>query len=435
MKGKRHEIEEAINSGASVSNRAYMYGSKVPPLFVAVMENNVEAVKVLLEHGANSVDGFIAAIAVGKRKAFKTLVSCGADINAANSNGHTPLLFALTYDYYKSPKIVKWLISLGADVNKKTATGYTPFTYLEFFHEEDGRINHELITILMNAGAIYDEAMIFAVKAGNIEFLRQMIHDGADVNKKCLGLQTPLAAAMFAGEEKINPEMIEFLAMNGAEINTDFELDEETITNPINMSISMNRPDIMKILISYGADVNRRDFSGRTPLVYAVLMGGEFAKFLLKNGADPDIPDKEGRTPLMLAALDASIDPAMLKILLKSGANVNAKDKDGMTALMWTVSSKDRSPGVFVSSLLRTGAIRAEGWQSWLALAAVYSAIRRAAQIDNIKLLLKYGADPAIKDNNGINAMMSAVMNFDDDVIELLREAGKSKLSKLKEEI
>ena len=60
--GGRDEIEEALISGADVSEPGYINGAEVPPVFVAVMEENAEAVKVLIENGANPGDGIMAAI-------------------------------------------------------------------------------------------------------------------------------------------------------------------------------------------------------------------------------------------------------------------------------------------------------------------------------------------------------------------------------------
>ena len=62
--GSREEVELAIKRGADVNKKAYIYGAKVPPLFVAVMEENEEAIKVLLEHGAKTGEGFILDIAL-----------------------------------------------------------------------------------------------------------------------------------------------------------------------------------------------------------------------------------------------------------------------------------------------------------------------------------------------------------------------------------
>ncbi|MBQ3586655.1 MAG: ankyrin repeat domain-containing protein, partial [Synergistaceae bacterium] len=371
--GSRDDIEFAIRDGADVNRRAYIYGAKVPPLFVAVMEENYDAIQVLLEHGARSGDGFTAAVVKGKKKLIKFLSDCGADINAEDMNGYNPLFLAVTAN---KPRVVKWLIDLGADVNTKSDAGYTPLTYTALMQVKDLRIkgtrniSPSIIVSLMKAGAVYDEAMIIAVKSGNIPFLELILENGADINRKCWfeAEQTPLAAAMFTGEQGIDAEMVKFLADNGADVNEIFALGEETFTTALNVSITSDRPDIAEILLSHGADPNYRDPSGRTALVYAVVTGEEILRVLLSHGADPNIADKNKRTPLMLAALDVGTEPGIMEALIEYGADLNAQDEDGMTALLWVVGGKDRSPGLMMASLIRTGGIRAEGWKTWFAL-------------------------------------------------------------------
>ena len=429
--GSRDDIEFAIRDGADVNRRAYIYGAKVPPLFVAVMEENYDAIQVLLEHGARSGDGFTAAVVKGKKKLIKFLSDCGADINAEDMNGYNPLFLAVTAN---KPRVVKWLIDLGADVNTKSDAGYTPLTYTALMQVKDLRIkgtrniSPSIIVSLMKAGAVYDEAMIIAVKSGNIPFLELILENGADINRKCWfeAEQTPLAAAMFTGEQGIDAEMVKFLADNGADVNEIFALGEETFTTALNVSITSDRPDIAEILLSHGADPNYRDPSGRTALVYAVVTGEEILRVLLSHGADPNIADKNKRTPLMLAALDVGTEPGIMEALIEYGADLNAQDEDGMTALLWVVGGTDRSPGLMMASLIRTGGIRAEGWKTWFALVVMYSAVKREAQLDSIRLLVRHGADVNISDNKGMNAVMCAMMGFDDEATEILTGGGRS---------
>ena len=428
--GTYDEIESALKSGADANKRAYIYGAKVPPLFVAVMEENYDAIRVLLEHGAHEGDGFTAAVVKGKKKLIKFLADCGADINTEDSNGFTPLFLAVTGN---KPRVLKWLIGMGADVDKRSDAGYTALTYTALMQvkmkgmnaRSRKKVDQSVIELLMKAGASYDEAMIIAVKSGNIPFLELIIKNGADINRKCLfeTEQTPLAAAIFTGEQEIDAGMVKFLAENGADLNEVFALGEDTFTNAVNVSITADRPDITEILLSNGADPDYRDPSGRTSLVYAVVTDEEILRVLLSHGADPNIADKEGRTPLMLAALDVGTEPGIMEALIEHGADVNARDDEGMTALLWAVGGKDRSPGAVMSSLIRTGGFRAEGWLSWFGLVAAYSAIKREAQLDSIRLLVSRGADVNIPDNKGMNAVMCAMMNFDDEAAEIL--AGK----------
>ena len=424
--GSESEILTAIqDEGADVNKRGYIYGAKVPPLFVAVMEENYGAIQILLDYGANEGDGFTAAVIKGKKKVIQFLVQFGADIDAEDSNGYNPLFLAVTSN---NPRVVKWLVQFGANVNVKSEAGYTPLTYAALMQvktprfKEAQQVDPAIIEYLMKGKADYSEAMIIAVKSGNIPFLETIIKFGADLNKKCVFEveQSPLAAAMFTGEEGINADMIKFLAENGADLNEIFVLGGNTYTNALNVSITADRPDIAEILLSNGADPNYRDPTGRTALVYAVVTSEEIVRLLLSYGADPNIADKNKRTPLMLAALDVGTEPGIMEALIEHGADINAQDEDGMTALLWVVGGKDRSPGLMMSSLIRTGGLRAEGWKLWFALVVTYAAVKREAQLDSIRLLVSHGADINITDNKGMNAMMCAVMGFDDEAAEIL---------------
>ncbi len=65
------------------------------------------------------------------------------------------------------------------------------------------------------------------------------------------------------------------------------------------------RADVVRFLLTYSAAVDRADEQGRTPLSWTVTKGDfhETAGALISAGADANRPDKDGFTPLMRAAL------------------------------------------------------------------------------------------------------------------------------------
>jgi ankyrin repeat protein len=69
------------------------------------------------------------------------LVGKGADINAKDNGGETPLHFAVSYD---NLEIIKYLIKKRANVNIKDNGGKTPLDYVE---------DAEIIKFLRDAGA------------------------------------------------------------------------------------------------------------------------------------------------------------------------------------------------------------------------------------------------------------------------------------------
>ena len=67
----------------------------------------------------------------------------------------------------------------------------------------------------------------------------------------------------------------------------------------------VNVPDIAssELLVQAGAEVNRRDRTGATPLHLACRCGAnpEAISFLIKHGADVNMRDGEGHTALQIA--------------------------------------------------------------------------------------------------------------------------------------
>ena len=77
-----------------------------------------------------------------------------------------------------------------------------------------------------------------------------------------------------------------------------------------------------------GADVNRADKNGVTPLSSAAFWGhAEVAKVLLAHGADVNRAEKDGNTPLWEAAYNGHAE--VVKVLLAAGADVNRANKEG----------------------------------------------------------------------------------------------------------
>ena len=129
-----------------------------------------------------------------------------------------------------------------------------------------------------------------------------------------------------------------------------------------------NKLDEVKKLIQEGADVNKKDEFGYTPLQKALANEhDEMAELLLNNGADTSIQDNDGNTalhyayvwnmtdiakkiidmfpetlsienkygnqPLWTAVMNAKIPEEDIKYLLKKGADRNHKNKTGSSTL------------------------------------------------------------------------------------------------------
>ena len=97
--------------------------------------------------------------------------------------------------------------------------------------------------------------------------------------------------------------------------------------------------DRIEFLLGKGADINKRDPQGYTPLASAVRLGGlETTTYLLDHGAKVDLTDSDGWAPLLLAVLRNDV-PA-IDILIKKGASVEVRAPGGFSPLAVAVEEK-----------------------------------------------------------------------------------------------
>ena len=94
-------------------------------------------------------------------------------------------------------------------------------------------------------------------------------------------------------------------------------------------AISNHHIEAVKIFLGAGALVDNADVDGRGPLWR--VESGSIAKILLEHGADPNKADKYGKTPLHSAAYIGK--RVLIKSLIEEGADIGRRDKQGRSPL------------------------------------------------------------------------------------------------------
>ena len=96
-------------------------------------------------------------------------------------------------------------------------------------------------------------------------------------------------------------------------------------------------PEIVRELSRAGADANRQNGNGQTPLHLAARHGHRgIIAALLRGGANPDATNREGLTPLAVVLAEDTPRETYVesaRALLQAGANPNRKGREGGTPL------------------------------------------------------------------------------------------------------
>lgn len=181
--------------------------------------------------------------------------------------------------------------------------------------------NLDFVRQLINAGADVNEvdedtgttALAQAVMHGNLAMVRELLADGAKVNVKQSARPTIL---MYLGENS-SAELVQTLVSAGAKVNRQDEEGETALMMVADRD--EERPEVLQALIDAGAKVNARNKDGETALFLAARSGNvESVRVLLMAGADPNIRNEDGESPLQRAR--AHDNEEVIRLLLSYGA-------------------------------------------------------------------------------------------------------------------
>lgn len=151
-----------------------------------------------------------------------------------------------------------------------------------------------------------------AIESGNMEVIRLLIEQGADINAEVAGPDpegwTALHLAAFDGHH----EVVKYLLDHGADLSRPGK--GASKMTPIRVAVTRAHPESVRVLLALGADPMEKDLQGFTLLHEAANIGDcEIAKLLVSAGCDPLAKASDGSTPLMWAAKHH--DPKLKRLL------------------------------------------------------------------------------------------------------------------------
>ena len=300
------------------------------PLHEAAEGGNIEDLKILLTAGADADerddDGMTAlnyAAMWNHRNVIEALHLAGASLNSVDNDGDTAAIQAV---YNNNPEALDYLLKCNADVHirnkdKKTALDYSrlkSFTVCENIilshlqrvacsSQEEGRTPNTTSTMLTSDGTI-----VRAVKA---EY-------GAFALHKACG----------AGIESEVRILLKNASKNDVEKRNGFGW------SPLYYASSRNHPNIIKLLLEAGADVNGvMEHNGDTPVIVASENdSAEALEYLIEQGADINQTNNNGDTALFCASrYNTKETLAVVKLLHKNGCDIRKCNKNGWNPVMW----------------------------------------------------------------------------------------------------
>ena len=292
---------------------------------------NPTIVRLLLQAGADPNapnDSGLTPLHQGARNnnpmVVTHLLDAGADLNARDNDGYTALHWAAAQS--GNGRVVKALLDRGADPSAESNDGRTPLhSALRY------RADPSVVSRMLDAGA--DEhltSLQLSVLQGEMMAVNRLLVEGADPHEadryswRALHFAVPLAGL----------EVVSALLAAGA------DPDARTVSGAtaLHLAASQASESVIEALLGAGADPNTREESGKTPLHYAAAFRGEALLLpvitaLLRAGADPRSPDADMVSPLHSVLPNAEVTAPVVEALLEAGTDPIARTRWGNTPL------------------------------------------------------------------------------------------------------
>jgi ankyrin repeat protein len=363
------------------------------------------------------------AVQRGDTQAVQALLKNGADVNAPQSDGATALHWAAYLDQVDTAAL---LIRAGAKVDTSNDYGMTPLALAA------ANGNAAIVDRLLEGGADPNGAvraaetpLMLAARTDSVATVKALLTAGAKIDaKEAWNGQTALMWAAAAGYAPVVQLLIDRHADIRARSNAG--------TTPLLFAVRHGDIATVRVLLAAGADVKEKRPDGATPLLVAVINGhADLVDVLLEKGADPNV--EGGSTELTVQGVRAR--PMELKYRKLTNSE---RDSEGVSrgnifgrplhaavhVANWHISDQfiavqmDRLR--VIASLLDHGAdvngrisMEEPRWSGaryrrHLAGATALLFAAKSADVEVMRLLLAYGADPTINTEENITPLMAA---------------------------
>ena len=374
-------VLQLINGGADVNARNK---EGVTPLEIAVQKGNLNLANYLTVYGANihtqdTKGRSPLKLALEADNKMLEAILKRENSTSQDTDGNTPLHIALINDVPLSK--IQYIVSLTDDVNIRNKDGNSPL----------------FLTVLKNRQKVGElllakNADIFSTNTNNNSPLRLALKYGGSVQDWLITSNT-ISARDGSGNSVLHyaaewqyGDAISSLLSKGADIHAKNANGETCLFS----AAKTNNASIIKLLIDGGADIYARDNLGSTAMHVAVRWEApRSVDALIQAGLSVNVQNRSGKSPLAEAVISSKY--SMAKKLLSYGADPNCSDENGVTVLMDAI---------------------------------------RGGNKDNVKILLSFGANPNVQEINGQNAYHEAAFMGDKEIIKIIREAGGNPLAR-----